>query len=189
MILNSLRPISLSLCDNRPMRAVMIISPMVSSSSPLSYTLRRYAFICVALILPLLPVSTLANAASRPASDLSMSSPKTDWKPAVKPSNSNVFSSPVTKRPPVALTPSPTALAPSRLILPTKTAPSTVAEPTALAPSRLILPTKTAPSTVARPAAFIFSTDCSTIPVFVASGGGGSTASDFGCLMEARQTA
>ena len=119
MILNSARSISPSLFVS----AVAIISSMAFSARPFLYLLRMYAFISSGLILPLLSLSTLANAASSPASDLSISSPKIAWKPAVTPSVSNVFSSPEITRLPVAFMPSPTAAPAELKNLPVSAAP------------------------------------------------------------------
>ena len=71
MALNSSRSISPSLFVS--VTAIIWAIFLVVS---FGYTLRMYDFISSWLMLPLLFVSTLANAASSPASDLSMSSAK-----------------------------------------------------------------------------------------------------------------
>ena len=72
MTMNSAKSTSPSLS----MSAAIIISSTVLSSRPYSYVLRMHPIISSASILPLLSMSILAKAASSPASDLSMPSPK-----------------------------------------------------------------------------------------------------------------
>ena len=112
MVLNSSRLILPFLFTS----AVAIISQITESWRPVPYTLRMYAFISATSISPLLSASTLVNAPSRPASDLSMSSPKTTWKPAA-----TLFSKSVTRLP-VALTLSPTAVPAEQKSLPASAA-------------------------------------------------------------------
>ena len=133
-----------------------------------------YAFISAAESLPLLSVSTFSKADSKPASDLSMPSPNTAWKPAATPSVLNVTSRPVPMALPVGAT----------IFWSTKVAPFSNPVPTALVPSTTAVPTTLAPPTVA---ARIFSLACFMIPLggsggdsgAAGAGGGGSGACCF----------